>query len=73
MRALAWVERLGMTRTALDRLKPIPRRPIRIQPAKVTVDPEGNDLVIACELPVDAHMSVLIQELTHMTPGASAP
>jgi tRNA pseudouridine13 synthase len=39
------------------------RRAIRVQPAKVTVDIVGGDVVVSCELPVDTYVTVLIDEL----------
>ena len=40
------------------------RRALRVQPQKVILDLEGDDLTVACELPPDAPLSGLIDELT---------
>jgi tRNA pseudouridine13 synthase len=39
------------------------RRPIRVQPAKSMVDLHGDDLVVQCELPVEASITCLLDEL----------
>lgn len=43
------------------------RRPIRVQPTKTLCDIEGKDLVICCDLPVDAYIGVLMQEVVKET------
>jgi tRNA pseudouridine13 synthase len=40
------------------------RRALRVQPQKVILDLEKNDLLVSCELPADAPVSSLIDELT---------
>jgi len=39
------------------------RRGIRFQPTGVILDPTGDDLTLTCELPCDAHIAVLLDEL----------
>lgn len=38
------------------------RRAIRVQPSKATVDPEGANLRLTCDLPTDTYISVLLAE-----------
>jgi tRNA pseudouridine13 synthase len=52
----------GIEPAALERLRG-DRRAIRAQPAKVTVDIEGGDVVVGCELPIDTYVTVLLDEL----------
>ncbi len=40
------------------------RRALRVQPQKVILDLEAEDLLVACELPADAPLGGLIDELT---------
>jgi len=39
------------------------RRTVRVQPTSVLVDIQGEDLNLSCELPVDCHLSSLIDEV----------
>jgi tRNA(Glu) U13 pseudouridine synthase TruD len=39
------------------------RRALRIQPAKALVDFDGDDLVVHCELPEEAAITTLLDEL----------
>lgn len=52
----------GLEPAALTHLRG-DRRAIRAQPAKVSVDIEGGDVVVGCELPVDTYVTVLLDEL----------
>jgi tRNA pseudouridine13 synthase len=47
------------------------RRPLRVQPAKALVDVSGEDLLIACEMPVEATITALLEEI--LKPPAEAP
>lgn len=48
------------------------RRAARVQPTSVLLDVDGEDLSLACELPVDAFVSPLLDELVK-TPADAAP
>jgi tRNA pseudouridine13 synthase len=61
-RERAVLDDAGMDDESVARLRGS-RRAARAQPANVTVDPEGDDLAIACELPCDAYVSVLLDEV----------
>jgi tRNA(Glu) U13 pseudouridine synthase TruD len=39
------------------------RRALRVQPAKAMVDLDGQDLVVQCELPEEAAITTLLDEL----------
>jgi tRNA pseudouridine13 synthase len=39
------------------------RRAARIQPGKALVDIDGKDLLVSCELPVDAYLAVVMEEI----------
>ena len=39
------------------------RRACRIQPGKALVDIDGKDLFVSCELPVDAYLAVVMEEI----------
>ena len=39
------------------------RRPLRVQPAKALVDVSGDDLLVECELPVEASITALLEEI----------
>ncbi len=62
-REVAWLAEEGLSTSVLERLRPSERRALRCQPAKVTIDPEGADVVVSCELPADVYVSVLAEEL----------
>jgi tRNA pseudouridine13 synthase len=47
------------------------RRAVRVQPTKVIVDLEGEDVIIICELPTETYITVLLDEI--MKPSATAP
>ena len=47
------------------------RRAARVQPSGVLVDIHGDDLNLSCDLPVDTHLSCLIDEVLK-TPSATA-
>ncbi len=50
------------------------RRAIRVQPTSVLVDLDGDDVLITCELPTDAYITVLLDEVVKAPPpGRAAP
>ncbi len=46
------------------------RRPLRVQPAKALIDISGKDLLVECELPVEASITALLEEI--LKPKAEA-
>lgn len=58
----------GLEPAALDRLDG-GRRAARVQPGKVVVDCSGDDVVLGCDLPLDAWLDTLLAELVR-APGA---
>jgi tRNA pseudouridine13 synthase len=58
----------GVLPAALGRLEG-GRRAARVQPSKVMVDLSGDDVVLACELPLDTWLDTLLAELIR-PPGA---
>jgi tRNA pseudouridine13 synthase len=69
-RERAVLEDAGMDDAAVARLRGA-RRAARVQPASVMVDPDGDDLLIACELPCDTYVSVLLDEVVKPTAVAA--
>jgi tRNA(Glu) U13 pseudouridine synthase TruD len=49
------------------------RRALRCQPTGVALDPSGDDLSLTCELPCDAHIAVLLDELVKPEAIPAAP
>jgi len=62
VRETAALAAAGLEPRHLGRLRGA-RRALRIQPAKSRADIAGGDLVIHAELPVDAYLAVLLEEL----------
>jgi len=62
VREAAILEGAGLTTLGFQRLSGS-RRPARVQPTKVMVDRDGSDVIISCELPVDARIDNLLAEL----------
>ena len=52
----------GLDQRAVKRLTG-DRRASRIQPGKALVDIDGKDLLVSCELPVDAYLAVVMEEI----------
>ena len=48
------------------------RRALRVQPAKALVDLDGSDLMVQCELPVEAAITSLLDELIKPQSGEDA-
>jgi tRNA pseudouridine13 synthase len=71
-REQAVLEALGIAAKHLKRLRG-ERRGIRFQPTGVVLDPTGDDLTLTCELPCDAHVAVLLDELVKPELQAPAP
>lgn len=63
VRETAVLDQADISLSALGRLTGS-RRALRVQPQKVILDLEADDLIVACELPADASLFGLIDELT---------
>jgi tRNA(Glu) U13 pseudouridine synthase TruD len=59
----------GVAPAHIERLGPGHRRPYRVQPRQVQVMAEKDAILIACELPVDAHIGVLLREVIKLDAG----
>ncbi len=66
-RVAAELARSGVGAAALARLRGA-RRPCRAQPTRAQVDPAGEDVEITFELPVEAHIECLLDELLRPAP-----
>ncbi|MBA2479359.1 MAG: tRNA pseudouridine(13) synthase TruD [Planctomycetes bacterium] len=66
MREEATIAAADLPTAALGRLHGS-RRAARVQPTKVILDLDGEDLILTCELPTDTYITVLLDEI--MKPG----
>ena len=71
-REAAVITALNLDPRAVSRLHG-DRRAIRVQPTKSLCDIEGKDLVICCDLPVDAYLGVVMEEIVKETVKVQPP